>query len=360
MCLKGVELVERHVRKYLLAYLILAMALALVTESITHVAEGMSRASYSQLIKVLAIVTILPSMVLLRGEEIGEVAKLWRESLLTIVYVYVLTPILTCLFASMFRDKLVGAGFFVANLVPASSASLGYVMLASGNIELATMLIVLLVVLAIPVIPGYLTLYSSLSSVSIPVGSVIESLILVLVAPLIIGQVVRYALRRRKGATYVENELKPFLSLTTMLSMLVLVALLVARKEAVLLTKPLLGVEIFVLQLIIVLALIGVTVAVNRLLGITYEEHQAMTFVAITKNQSVAAAIAASNMGGAATIPPALIPVIQPVLAITYLHLEHVVRSALKPSRVSSSVKNPRTPPVIDVLGRNYLSSERM
>ncbi|RLF17231.1 MAG: hypothetical protein DRN06_04170 [Thermoprotei archaeon] len=49
-------------------------------------------------------------------------------------------------------------------------------------------------------------------------------------------------------------------------------------------------------------------------------------FLTITKNESVAAAVAAYGFSPAAALAPALIPTIQPVLAIAYLHAKKVVK----------------------------------
>ncbi|MCD6209177.1 MAG: hypothetical protein J7J67_03210, partial [Thermoproteales archaeon] len=57
-----------------------------------------------------------------------------------------------------------------------------------------------------------------------------------------------------------------------------------------------------------------------------YKAHQAIMFLSITKNESVAAAVATCGFGPTAALAPALIPSIQPVLAIAYLHAEKLVK----------------------------------
>jgi predicted Na+-dependent transporter len=80
---------------------------------------------------------------------------------------YVLAPLLAIFFANLLEPS-VAPGFVVSNVVPASSASMGYVLLAEGNIELATAPAfpsILIAPLAPPAIIGF---YSSYAATIIP------------------------------------------------------------------------------------------------------------------------------------------------------------------------------------------------
>jgi len=325
--MSGVRRVAEHLRKYLLVYTLASILLALLIGSRISFITSMSNKSYSLLVEALAIATILPSMITLKGGELVRVTRMWRESLITLIYAYILTPVLAWSLTLLISDKLLGLGYFISNIVPASSGAIGYIMIASGNVELAAVLIMLVTPLAILVLPGYLMLYSSITVVEVPIAEVVESLVIVLLIPLIAGQLIRYYLSRAKYPEYVDKELKPYLSLATMFSMLILVFVLIARKTSVFTSKPWIAVEILTYQAILTLITIALLLLVNRVLGILYREHQTITLLTITKNQSVAAAIVASSLGGStAMLAPALIPAIQPVLAIAYLHLEKYVR----------------------------------
>jgi len=323
----GVRKAAEHLKRYLLIYTIASILLALLIGSKNPFIASISNQDYSLLVEALAIATIFPSMITLKGGELVKVAKMWKESLITLIYTYIVTPVLAWALTLLISDKLLGLGYFISNIVPVSSGALGYIMIVSGNIELAAVLIMLITSLAILVIPGYLTLYSSITVVEVPITDVVESLVIVLIIPLIVGQLIRYYLSKVKYPEYVDKELKPHLSLATMLSMLTLVFVLIARKTLVFVSKPWVVVEILSYQTALVVIMISLLLLVNRILGIRYREHQAITLLSITKNESVAAAIVASSLGGSmAMLAPALIPAIQPVLAIAYLHLEKYVR----------------------------------
>ena len=55
----------------------------------------------------------------------------------------------------------------------------------------------------------------------------------------------------------------------------------------------------------------------------------AAAFIALTKNQSVAATMTALATGPTAAIPAALIPAIQPAVAILYISVAHVIKRIL-------------------------------
>jgi len=325
---------EKHLKKYLILYTIASLLIAMLLGWKIKFFTSISNNVYSDLIEVLAISTILPSAVTMKGGELIEVArsfnkfKAWSKGLLvTLASVYLLSPLLAWGLSYFFSNKTAALGFFLANIVPGSSAALGYIMLASGNMELAVMLILLLAFLDLGVTPAYMALYSSAMKAEVPLGPVVESLVIVLVLPIIVGQLIRYYASKEKSATYVDKTLRPYLSITTMLSMLTLIFFLIARKTTVLIKEPGIAGSILGLQAILILITIGVLLPLDKLLRLSYGDHQVVAFLSISKNESVAAAIATTSLsGGMAALAPALIPAIQPVMAILYLHMEGWVR----------------------------------
>jgi predicted Na+-dependent transporter len=103
-------------------------------------------------------------MIQLKTEGLLKSMKKFKEILLSLLYVFAVSPLLAYLIAPTLGDPHnIGVGYFAANIVPASSASIGYVLIAGGSIELATVLAVLTLILGIPLIPVILGLYSSVS-----------------------------------------------------------------------------------------------------------------------------------------------------------------------------------------------------
>ena len=325
--------VASHLRKRLLHYTIATIILALIIGNAFPQFSKIPKEEYSYWVMLLAILTILPSTIMLRGWELPKAVRMWKETLLAVIYAFLLSPFLAYLLAFNFPEATLRVGFFLSNIVPISSAALSYVMIAGGNIELATVILVTLAILTLPLTPLYLAIYGSMISVHVPVMKIVKVILIVLFIPLLIGQIIRYLTAKKRHLYYVEKELKPFLSTVAMISLLALVFSLVLRKAPTIIRRPEFAVMIWVFQGIIAFTMIFVTLAVDKLLKIRYENHQALAFVSITKNQSIPAAIAISSIGKLAVLPPALIPAIQPVLAVAYLHMEDWVRRFLGSER---------------------------
>ncbi len=313
-------------RRYMLLCTIVTALVAVVVglsvPAVTKIPSGIFKNS----VMVLAAATIFPSMILLQGEKLGSALKQLKPVLMVILYAYALSPLLAYLLSALISSPDIKLGFLVSNTAPASAASLGYVMLAEGNLELATANVFVLVVLGIVLIPAYLYVYASMMTLSVPVVEFVKPVLAVLAVPLLVGQLVRRYLIRRRGASFISGELKPYLSATTVLMMLTLIFILISRKAVLIVRRPHNTLEIVGAYSAVVLITVLIGLMINRFLKIRYREHQAIMFLTITKNQSVAAAMAACGFGPAVALAPALIPAVQPVLAIAYLHAEKIIK----------------------------------
>ncbi|HDJ97322.1 MAG TPA: arsenic resistance protein [Thermofilum sp.] len=315
-----------NLKKYMLLYTIItALAAVIVGSSIPLIAKFPPK-TFKSIVMLLAATTIFPSMILLRGEKLGSALKRIRYVLIVILYAYALSPVLAYFASATISNPDIRIGFLAANTVPASAASIGYVMLAEGDLELATACIFILVALGTVLIPTYLCIYASMMTVNVPISEIVKPVIAVLVIPLIIGQLARRYIIKKKGVSFIESELKPYLSASTVLVMLLLIFILISRKAMLILKEPYTTLGILATYSLIVFTIIMVGLAVSKLLKIGYKAHQAIMFLSITKNESVAAAVATCGFGPTAALAPALIPSIQPVLAIAYLHAEKLVK----------------------------------
>jgi ACR3 family arsenite efflux pump ArsB len=313
------------VRRYLILFTIFSALLALPLSNVLVI----DKALVSNLVTFLAILTIYPSMIQLKMEGLMKSIKQFKQIALSIFYVFIVSPLLSFLIAPCLRDPHVGVGYFAANVVPASSASLGYVLIAGGSVELATVLATLTLFMGIPIIPFLISLYSSSTSIPVPIEPIVTSLLEVLLLPLIIGQLTRYLIIKNKGLPYVEKNIKPHLSLATMLSMLALIFVLVLNQATKIIKEPTMAISIIFYQSIVIATLLLASLLISKSLKISYEDHQAISLISVTKNQSVAAVIAVSALGPQSALAPALIPIIQPILAVAYLHLEGWIKRFL-------------------------------
>ncbi len=362
MKMKKLASISNHLRKYLLLYVFLAIVTGLPIGYYYSDFFKSNGGLVKSAILVLAIATLFPSMIQLKVEGIGREFRLkWKETITALTIVFLIMPTIAILFATCINDKIIGIGYIAANSVPASSASVAYVMLAEGNIEFATVLVIMSVVIALIAAPTYVSIYAQSMNINLPIGLLAESVTLALLTPLALGQLIRYIFVVRKvrklteikmgrgektaendnevGGLYLVNEasvesmenkvmsrIKPLLSTWTMVFMLALVSLLIASKAELLVSKPDLVMFIISAQLAMYAITTVFIIVISKLLKISYRDHVAIAFISLTKNQSVAAAMAVMAIGPTAAIPAALIPAIQPIIAVIYISLSSTIR----------------------------------
>ncbi|MCE4617155.1 MAG: bile acid:sodium symporter [Desulfurococcales archaeon] len=365
------EKLSSHLREYLLLYIILVILLAIPIGYKSATILETHKQQMKNVILTLAILTLFPSMIQLRSEQFGsELASKKLETLIALIIIFIAGPVAAILLAGLLPSKPVSIGFVAANSVPASSASIAYVLLAEGNIEFATLLAIISILGALVTVPGYIAFYAKSISVTVPIDLLGKSVGLALLTPFILGQITRYYLVKRRARkllgddnvklpckkTHIEKAsleealahleeaqeciegrigkaIKPYLSIWTILAMLLLIGTLIAVKAGLLIKKPFLAAEILGFQGIIYAVIIVSLIIATKLLKLSYEDHSAMAFIALTKNESVAAAVSVMAIGATAALPAALIPSIQPIVAVIYLAALPALRNALKMKR---------------------------
>jgi ACR3 family arsenite transporter len=361
-----------HLRKYLLVYVVVVILLALPIGYYGGPFFRANKVLMKNVILSLAIITLFPSMIQLRADKFAsELREKVRDTIVGLIFIFGVAPGLAMFLARFISDQQISIGFVAANSVPASSASIAYVLLAEANIEFATLLAVLSIIGALVAVPAYVGLYASSVSVSLPIDVLGESVALALLTPFILGQLVRYYAVKVRAKSVLRNpeielpckaievadpkgkllgvedvmqrledaleciegriskKLKPYLSLTTMLSMLFLIGVLIANKAYLLIAKPQVALLTIGSQLIIYAVLITAIILTSKVIRQNYEDHMGLAFIAMTKNESVAAAVSVMAIGSAAAIPAALIPAVQPVVAISYLAVAPFLRRFL-------------------------------
>ncbi|PLJ77006.1 MAG: hypothetical protein B7L53_08680 [Thermofilum sp. NZ13] len=322
--------VSAHVNKHFLEYTLLSLLAGFLIGVAFQAWISKNTTLIKNLIMAFAILTIYPSMIQLKGEELGKAAKKGKEMLISLVFVFVVAPLIAILFAYLLSDPQVALGYVASNIVPASSASISYVFLAEGDIELATVLAVISLLGSLVAIPGYLSAYASATSLNLPLDQIMMSVLYTLVVPFVAGQATRWILvyykaraggDKRSAYSWISQDLKPYTQLATMLSMLVLVALLVANESGLILKTPVLAVEVLLLQTVMLGFLLALITVIDKALGVSYEANTAIAYISATKNQSVAAMIAVMALGPKAALVPALVPAIQAPVSISYLRV---------------------------------------
>jgi arsenite transporter len=105
------HLVSEHVRKYLIVYTIISVTLAVPVGYYSREFTAANKELFSNLVIFFAILTIYPSMIQLKTEGLAKSFRLWKPILVSLAYVFILSPAIAFIVAPSFDNAQLGVGF---------------------------------------------------------------------------------------------------------------------------------------------------------------------------------------------------------------------------------------------------------
>ncbi len=313
--------VQQHLKKYLLLYVAIAMALGLLLGHPQAAWTKAHKSAIKTLTTVVVFFIIYPMMVNLKLESLAKAGRNWKGLALALTYNFLWAPVFGYLLAKGFlRDPLLALGFLLVMVVPCSSMSIGYTGLAEGNVELATVTVALSFLVAVAAVPLWMSVFAGQYQVAVPIRDMLMSILEVLIAPMILGYLTRLALVRRYGeAKY--RQWQPFFPSLSLLAMFAIVFVIFFAKATVIVDKWQTVLLLLIPEALFFLVTLSVITWLNLRLNIPYEEHMALVFASAGKNNGTAIAIAATAFSPLVAVPAAVMPVFQIFFLVTYLKL---------------------------------------
>ncbi|HEB64046.1 MAG TPA: arsenic resistance protein [Chloroflexi bacterium] len=313
--------VQQHLKRYLLLYVSIAMALGLLLGHPQAVWTKAHKAEIKALTTVVVFFIIYPMMVNLKLESLAKAGRNWKGLTLALAYNFLWAPIFGYLLAKGFlHDPLLALGFLLVMVVPCSSMSIGYTGLAEGNVELATVTVALSFLVAVVAVPLWMSIFAGQYEVTVPIHDMLMSILEVLIAPMVLGYLTRLALVRRYGEKKY-REWQPFFPSLSLLAMFAIVFVIFFAKATVIVDKWQTVLLLLVPETLFFLVTLSIITLLNRWMHIPYEEHMALVFASAGKNNGTAIAIAATAFSPLVAVPAAVMPVFQIFFLVTYLKL---------------------------------------
>ena len=317
---------QMHLKKYLLAYVTVAMVLGLLLGHPNAAWTKGHKSTLTLLTTIVVFFIIYPMMVNLRLESLVKAGRNWRGLALALAYNFVWAPVIGYLLAKGFlNDPLLALGFLMVMVVPCSSMSIGYTGLAEGNVELATVTVALSFLVSVGAVPLWMNVFASQYQVAVPIGEMLMTILEVLVAPMILGYLTRLALVRYYGEKKY-RQVQPFFPSLSLLAMFAIVFVIFFAKSTVIVDKWQMILLLLVPEALFFLVTLTVITLLNRWLKIPYEEHMALVFASAGKNNGTAIAIAATAFSPLVAVPAAVMPVFQIFFLVTYLKMADRLR----------------------------------
>jgi ACR3 family arsenite transporter len=292
----------------------------------------------ASVMNVVVFLMIFQMMIGLNFALLPKVFKQPRPLLLSLFYNFVLTPVIAWfLVRGMAGSPELALGFYLVMLIPGSSMAIAYTGIAGGSLELATVAQAAGFLVVPLVLPVFMHQVGQSYAIEVPLGMLVTSIVKVLILPMAAGALTRRWMVGRYGPKTVERA-KPMLGLITLLTMLLLIALIFFAKGELLAHHwrsllPLVAATIAFMAIIL-----GLMTWLNRRLGLSYAEHMAVAFVSSGKNNATAIAIAVSvtAFGPLVAVPAATLPLFQVVFLIGYLRLADRLRRYFDDTKVGA------------------------
>ena len=320
---------SNHLKKFLLLYSILVIGIGWVLGLQFADVARTNKKIFSHIITVIVFLMIYPMMINLNLEKILKIFKKPKPMVLSLIYNFIISPVLSFLLIALFiHNKLLALGFLLVMIIPGSSMSLGYTGLAGGDMEVATISLGINFLLIPIMLPLWLKALGSTYNVPVPLALLLKTILIVLIIPMFVGDITRRSiLKKYRREKFLD--LKPLFGCITMIMMLLIVMLIFFLKAPILLKKWQIMIKLAIVNTIFLIMLAIITI-IDKVFKLSYEEHMGITFLSSGKNNGTAIAIATLGFSPLVAIPAAVLPIFQVIFLILYLKMENVIKNFFK------------------------------
>ncbi|WP_136589824.1 arsenic resistance protein [Salinigranum halophilum] len=264
---------------------------------------------------------VYPMMINIDLGEVLNAREHARPVALSLLVNFGLTPLLAVALSRVFFagnvDYAIGL-YFIA-LVPTSGMTAAWTGLAKGDLESALVAMAVNLLVAVAVLPAYLSVLVP-GSIGFEPATLYRQLAVVVVTPMVAGTLTRRLLLRQYGPQTFKR-LKPSLGGLSSLGVMLIVFIAMTMRSGSILADPVASATVVVPLVAFYAVVLVVGTSLGRLL---LPDAQATAFVYATsmRNLSIALAIvvAADSLPSAAVLPIALAYVLQPPLGAVYMH----------------------------------------
>ena len=324
--MKLIAKIANHLKNQLMWYALGAITIGWILGLLFPGFTKANQKTLNTLIKVCVFLMIYPMMINLNLSKIPSVLKKPKPILLTVIYNFVITPLLSLLFVKLFiHNPELALGFMLVMLIPGSSMSLGYTGLVEGSMEVATIAMAFVFVLMPVLLPFFIGFLGKAYHVEVPLALLLQTVVVVLIVPMIAGDLTRRGIIKWQGEKGF-NDFKPLFSLVTMTTLLLMVALIFMLKAEVLLEKWRVVVNLALITLAYLIIMFVLMTFVDKFFKLSYGEHMAIAFLSTGKNNGTAIAIAMLAFTPLVAIPAAILPLFQIIFSIGYVSLAGIIK----------------------------------
>ena len=266
-------------------------------------------------------IMLYPMMIGLRIEEVGKAMMHLRLISLSMLFNFVVSPLLAALLAYLFLHNRpdFAVGLILTGTVPCAGMVAGWTGYAKGNVALALVIVALSLLVSIVMIPIWMPVLAGVY-VTIDALGMFKEIVLAVVVPLILGDLTRRAIIRTWGH-HGFHEVKPILPGISMLGMYIIVFISMALEANNVLHNPQYFLIVLIPLAFFYAILFGGSVLFARWMKFDYADMVAFAYGVAGKNISIALALATIFFGPLTVLVLAIKPIIQIGFMATFLRL---------------------------------------
>lgn len=324
--METIKRITFKIKKYLIFYTLTFLSLGWILGANFSKFATTNKSIFSNVIVFFVFFMIYPMMINMDWKKITKLFKEPKAILLSLLYNYLITPIIAYILMKIFlhNDEL-ALGFMLVMMIPVSSSSIGYTGIVKGSVEVATIAQTINFLLIPILAPIYLSIIAHGSKITLPMDSILKSMFYVIILPIILGYITRLIIISKIGEKGLKK-IKPLIGLITLISMLGVIFFIFFLKGHMLVSKWHLLIILGGLTIIYLIIALVFETWFNKKAGLTYEEHMGIVFLSTGKNNGTAVAIATLAFSPLVAIPAAILPIFQIIFMIFYVKLEDKIK----------------------------------
>ena len=204
---------------------------------------------------------------------------------------FIASPVILFFILKLFNsDPNIAAGLLFIAIMPASGMAAVWTKMNKGTVSITIVILCLSLLLSLFTIPAE-TYFLIGNFVSVPIESLVNVIIMLVLAPMILGFFTRKLIIKSKGEAAFTNA-KPYISFISSLGLLLIIFIAFGLKGGVLFSQPSLVLNITLPMLVYyAIGFIFLNCLAKRM-GFTPADTIALCYGTMTKNRSMATAIA--------------------------------------------------------------------